>query len=181
MDDAFVRNYIEELLRNIRTQVVLKVIRPYTQVTIAFLAKVRPVGLGSPHRVGRALTRGAMLLRAHPPSTHRQELNIAAAEVEPLLVSLILDGRIDGLIDQVHQRLELTKPYGRSPRRRAAAPCSSIPHRETSVAPPAPRPSLSLPVPLPRRTENAKLYTAADRWTRQLERITTAVTNRIVA
>lgn len=41
MDDAFVRNYIEDLLRNIRTQVVLKVIRPYTQVTIAFLAKVR--------------------------------------------------------------------------------------------------------------------------------------------
>ena len=40
-----------------------------------------------------------------------KELNIPEADVEQLLVSLILDGRIDGLIDQVHQRLELTKPY----------------------------------------------------------------------
>ena len=29
------------------------------------------------------------------------------------------------------------------------------------------------------RSENAKLYTAADRWTKQLDRITTSVTNRV--
>ena len=41
-----------------------------------------------------------------------QELNTTVAEVEPLLVTLILDGRIDGLIDQVQQRLTLARPYG---------------------------------------------------------------------
>jgi hypothetical protein len=44
--------------------------------------------------------------------------------VEPLLVSLILDGRVDGLIDQLHQRLELTKPYAASrPSPRATGLC----------------------------------------------------------
>jgi hypothetical protein len=40
MGDTFVRNYIEELLRNVRTQVLLRAIRPYTHVSIAYLAKV---------------------------------------------------------------------------------------------------------------------------------------------
>ncbi|CAL9054506.1 unnamed protein product [Musa banksii] len=31
MDDPFIRNYIEDLLKNIRTQVLLKLIKPYTQ------------------------------------------------------------------------------------------------------------------------------------------------------
>ena len=61
MGDAFIRNYIEDLLKNIRTQVLLKVITPYTRIRIAFIA---------------------------------QELNIAPAEVEQLLVTLILDGQV---------------------------------------------------------------------------------------
>lgn len=32
-----------------------------------------------------------------------QQLNVAAADVEQLLISLILDGRIQGRIDQVQQ------------------------------------------------------------------------------
>eukprot|EP00897_Mesotaenium_endlicherianum_P009745 jgi/Mesen1/879/ME000115S00004 len=74
MDDPFIRNYIEDLLKNIRTQVLLKLIKPYTRIRIPFVSK---------------------------------ELNIPEKDVEQLLVSLILDSRISGYIDQVNQLLEL--------------------------------------------------------------------------
>mmetsp|Transcript_6044 Transcript_6044/g.12312 ORF Transcript_6044/g.12312 Transcript_6044/m.12312 type:complete len:437 (-) Transcript_6044:212-1522(-) len=74
MDDPFIRNYIEDLLKNIRTQVLLKLIRPYTRIRIPFIS---------------------------------QELNIPEKDVEALLVSLILDNRVLGHIDQVNQLLEL--------------------------------------------------------------------------
>ncbi|KAG2448992.1 hypothetical protein HYH02_005746 [Chlamydomonas schloesseri] len=74
MDDPFIRNYVEDLLRKIRTQVLLKIIQPYTRVRIPFIA---------------------------------QKLNIPAPDVEQLLVSLILDGRVAGNIDQVNQILEV--------------------------------------------------------------------------
>lgn len=38
MEDAFIRNYIEDVLKNIRTQVLLKLIRPYTRVRIPFIS-----------------------------------------------------------------------------------------------------------------------------------------------
>ena len=71
MGDAFIRNYIEDLLKNIRTQVLLKVITPYTRIRIAFIA---------------------------------QELNIAPAEVEQLLVTLILDGQVGATAPLTHSR-----------------------------------------------------------------------------
>jgi len=74
MGDPFIRAYIDDLLKNIRTQVLLKVITPYTRISIGFIAA---------------------------------ELNITTAEVEQLLVALILDGQIDGHIDQVGQLLLL--------------------------------------------------------------------------
>lgn len=67
-DDAFIRQYIEDLLKNIRTQVVLKLIQPYTRIRIPFISR---------------------------------ELNIPEGDVEQLLVSLILDSRISGYVDQV--------------------------------------------------------------------------------
>ncbi|KAK4785657.1 hypothetical protein SAY86_002346 [Trapa natans] len=73
MDDPFIRNYIEDLLKNIRTQVLLKLIKPYTRIRIPFISK---------------------------------ELNVPEKDVEQLLVSLILDNRIDGHIDQVNRLLE---------------------------------------------------------------------------
>ncbi|KAF9620870.1 hypothetical protein IFM89_015111 [Coptis chinensis] len=73
MDDPFIRMYIEDLLKKIRTQVLLKLIRPYTRIRIPFISK---------------------------------ELNVPANDVEQLLVSLILDNRIHGHIDQVNQLLE---------------------------------------------------------------------------
>lgn len=74
MDDAFVRGYIEDLLANIRTQVLLKTLRPYTRIGLPFISR---------------------------------ELNVPQAEVETLLVSLILDAKIRGRIDQIGQLLEL--------------------------------------------------------------------------
>ncbi|KAL9277430.1 hypothetical protein ACSQ67_025025 [Phaseolus vulgaris] len=73
MDDPFIRNYIEDLLKNIRTQVLLKLIKPYTRIRIPFISK---------------------------------ELNVPENDVEQLLVSLILDNRIQGHIDQVNRLLE---------------------------------------------------------------------------
>lgn len=73
MDDEFVREHVEDLLRTIRTQVLRRVIRPYTRISLAAIAK---------------------------------ELNdIPVADVESLLVSLILDGKLDGKIDQVESVL----------------------------------------------------------------------------
>jgi len=77
MDDAFIRDYIEDLLKNIRTQVLLKLIKPYTRICLPFISK---------------------------------ELNVPEQDVEALLVSLILDNRIVGHIDQVNQLLELSDP-----------------------------------------------------------------------
>ncbi len=38
-----------------------------------------------------------------------KQLNVDANEVEELLIDLILEGKIDGKIDQVNMRLELDK------------------------------------------------------------------------
>eukprot|EP00908_Phaeocystis_cordata_P020265 Transcript_31937.p1 GENE.Transcript_31937~~Transcript_31937.p1 ORF type:complete len:380 (-),score=228.18 Transcript_31937:205-1344(-) len=79
LGDPFIKMYIEDLLKNIRTQVLLKVIKPYTRIRISFIAT---------------------------------ELNVQTAEVEPLLVALILDGQIDGHIDQLAQLLLLNQEPG---------------------------------------------------------------------
>mmetsp|Transcript_18793 Transcript_18793/g.32056 ORF Transcript_18793/g.32056 Transcript_18793/m.32056 type:complete len:438 (+) Transcript_18793:95-1408(+) len=74
MDDPFIAYYVDDLLRKIRTQVLLKLIKPYTRVRIPFISK---------------------------------KLNVPEADVESLLVTLILDGRVQGHIDQVNQLLEV--------------------------------------------------------------------------
>jgi len=38
MEDAFIREHIEDLLRNIRTQVLIKLIKPYTRIQIKFIS-----------------------------------------------------------------------------------------------------------------------------------------------
>lgn len=40
MEDTFIREHIEDLLKNIRTQVLIKLIKPYTKIHIPFIAKV---------------------------------------------------------------------------------------------------------------------------------------------
>lgn len=41
LDDTFMRDYIDDLLKNIRTQVLLKILTPYTKIRIPFLAQAR--------------------------------------------------------------------------------------------------------------------------------------------
>lgn len=70
MDDEFVRDHVADLLRTIRTQVILRSIGPYTRIRLARIAK---------------------------------DLNdIPVEDVESLLVSLILNGKLKGQIDQVN-------------------------------------------------------------------------------
>merc|ERR1712154_130503 len=38
MNDPFIREHIEDLLRNIRTQVLIKLIKPYTRIQIQFIS-----------------------------------------------------------------------------------------------------------------------------------------------
>jgi len=70
MDDEFVREHVADLLRTIRTQVIMRNIGPYTRIRLA--------------RIARDLN------------------DIPVENVESLLVSLILDGKLDGHIDQVN-------------------------------------------------------------------------------
>lgn len=70
MDDEFVREHVADLLRTIRTQVIMRNIGPYTRIRLA--------------RIARDLN------------------DIPVEDVESLLVSLILDGKLDGHIDQVN-------------------------------------------------------------------------------
>ncbi|KAJ7597344.1 PCI domain-containing protein [Mycena floridula] len=74
MDDNFIRSYIGELLRSLRTQYLIDLIKPYTRLELAFLAT---------------------------------QLNVDIQEVEELLIGLILEGKVEGRIDQVGMRLEL--------------------------------------------------------------------------
>ncbi|KAK9728066.1 COP9/signalosome complex subunit Csn2 [Basidiobolus ranarum] len=39
MDDPFIRTYIDDVLRNIRTQVLINLIKPYTRIEIPFISK----------------------------------------------------------------------------------------------------------------------------------------------
>lgn len=86
MDDAFIRLYIGELLRSLRTQYLIDLIKPYTRLELSFLA---------------------------------QQLNVDKEEVEELLIGLILDGKVEGRIDQVTMRLELDKQQSLEKRRYA--------------------------------------------------------------
>lgn len=40
MGDPFIREHIEDLLRNIRTQVLVRLIRPYTRIAIPFISSI---------------------------------------------------------------------------------------------------------------------------------------------
>ncbi|KAK3847187.1 MAG: PCI domain-containing protein [Linnemannia gamsii] len=39
MDDPFIRAYIDEVLKNIRTQVLIRLIKPYTRIEISFISR----------------------------------------------------------------------------------------------------------------------------------------------
>lgn len=41
MDDPFIRAHIDEVLKGLRTQYLIDLVRPYTRVELSFLARVR--------------------------------------------------------------------------------------------------------------------------------------------
>jgi COP9 signalosome complex subunit 2 len=43
MEDSFIRAYIGELLRSLRTQYLIDLIKPYTRLELSVLAKVPPL------------------------------------------------------------------------------------------------------------------------------------------
>ncbi|KAF9270799.1 PCI-domain-containing protein [Marasmius fiardii PR-910] len=87
MSDPFIRSYIGELLRSLRTQYLIDLIKPYTRLELSFLAK---------------------------------QLNVQVQEVEDLLIGLILEGKVEGRIDQVGMRLELDRKQSLEKKRYAA-------------------------------------------------------------
>ncbi|KAK2461487.1 hypothetical protein APHAL10511_005950 [Amanita phalloides] len=87
MADRFIRSHIGDLLRSLRTQYLIDLIKPYTRLELTFLAK---------------------------------QLNVDTQEVEELLVGLILEGKVDGRIDQVGMRLELDRKQSLEKKRYAA-------------------------------------------------------------
>ena len=94
MDDPFIREHIDDVLRSLRTQWIIDNIKPYTRIEIAYLARVSMFGCG--HWIWR-----------DTEQVFIQQLSISVDEVEEILVALILDGRIRGQIDQVSGKLEL--------------------------------------------------------------------------
>jgi len=87
MEDNFIRQYIGELLKSLRTQYLIDLIKPYTRLELSFLAK---------------------------------QLNVPTEEVEELLIGLILEGKVEGKIDQVGMRLELDRKQSLEKKRYAA-------------------------------------------------------------
>ncbi len=53
MGDPFIEQFIKNILREIRTKVLLELIRPYTRVAVPFIAKV-----GDPSTTARFLGSG---------------------------------------------------------------------------------------------------------------------------
>lgn len=74
-NDPFIMRYINDLLHNIRSQVLMIIVRPYKRVHLDFLAR---------------------------------EINVTTAQVEEILVQLILDHRISARVDQ---RLGILEKY----------------------------------------------------------------------
>ncbi|KAK8858486.1 hypothetical protein IAR55_002713 [Kwoniella newhampshirensis] len=75
-NDPFINYFVDDLLRSLRTQYIIDIIKPYTRMELPQLAKT---------------------------------LNVGRTEVESLVVSLILDGKIEGKIDQVNGLLILDR------------------------------------------------------------------------
>ncbi|KAL7423214.1 hypothetical protein Q5752_002514 [Cryptotrichosporon argae] len=74
--DPFICFFIDDLLRSLRTQYIVDIIKPYTRLELDFLGKT---------------------------------LHISRSEAENLVISLILDGKIQGKIDQVNGLIVLDR------------------------------------------------------------------------
>ncbi|KAI9220527.1 putative COP9 signalosome complex subunit 2 [Blastocladiella britannica] len=127
MEDPFIREYIDEVLRSIRMAVIVTLVQPYTRLTIQYLA---------------------------------DHLNITADQVEPLLVTLILDERIDAKIDQASGTLEL---FHAAPSTASGGAAAMLAQQEDAVAIPK------------------SLYAVVEEWATQLEAVNGVVVGKLSA
>ena len=112
-DDPFIRNYIEDLLKNIRTQVLLRPACNLHKPAILLMHLRMHVPVPASECDAGVLTWHAqVVLKLIQPYTRIRipyvsaQLNIPEHDVEQLLVSLILDARIAGHIDQARAVLQ---------------------------------------------------------------------------
>lgn len=103
-DDPFIKAYIDDVLRSLRTQYLIDLIKPYTRMELSFLARVSAQSHWRSQ--GRRRLFGWLLARITS-----QQLNIETDEVEDILIGLILDGKVKGRVDQVNGRLELDRMW----------------------------------------------------------------------
>lgn len=85
-----------------------------------------------------------------------QQLNVEKKEVEELLIGLILEGKVEGKIDQVAQRLEIT-------RQRVFVSCYASPFLNYCIS------SQSLA---------RRRYAALDKWTSALDNLNGAIAGK---
>lgn len=72
MADQFIHEHIADLLKHVRTKVLLMLVKPYRNIKLSFISK---------------------------------ELGVTLEDSESLIVSCILDGLIEGRIDQTNEML----------------------------------------------------------------------------
>jgi COP9 signalosome complex subunit 2 len=113
MDDPFIRFYIDDVLRSLRTQWILEIIKPYNRIEIAYLARVSSSGSAVLARsAGLRFERDYWLQSSRNKADRYlslQQLGIPDEQVEEIVVSLILDEKVHGRIDQVSGRLDLDR------------------------------------------------------------------------
>lgn len=103
MADSFISQYIEDLLKNIRMQVC-------ALCEFARCIRVTPRSNCCLHNCRMSVPQVVLKLiqpytRIRIPYVSKQ-LNVPEADVEQLLVSLILDGRIRGSLDQARMHVQ---------------------------------------------------------------------------
>ena len=100
---------------------LLKVIKPYTRIRIGFIATELnipasevppPAAVATPYDGARNPPSQPASPRAQPAPPRAQPAASWYLQVEPLLVALILDGQVDGHVDQLEQLLLLNKEPG---------------------------------------------------------------------
>jgi len=89
----------------------------------------------------------------------QQQLNVEVAEVEDLLIGLILEGKVEGKIDQVAMRLELDQQF-------VIFKCVLILYAQLSFC---------------RQSLAKRRYTALSKWTGALENIHATVVSKAVS
>lgn len=99
MADPFIREHIEDLLRNIRTQVLIKLIRPYTKIAIPFISSELNI---EPSEVESLLV-----------SCILDKWVLKKFRLTSFLKLYFFYSTIQGRIDQVNQVLELEKEDSR--------------------------------------------------------------------